>query len=332
MMQPAELWWNAIPGPVRLTGRLASQLLHLESTVLCSTGNFPWPDDFRLNVKDRIQRVSPHLLVEYCDASAMGDMTPGRWILDRIGGGRTFCLPSDDPLRVAIQHGYMKNRIFWVANCRSREQANAWIALANQLKRRAQEGCVCLLAPPGMRGNSGLSQLAADGYFGAYDLSFFAASLVSSMDLTSFEKKYLTELAVSLAAGSAQTCADLAAQGRALLETIGQAPEHTHAVWLAQMRTVFAPIEEKKFALVRENEEAVRSLFGTVDDYGNRIDSVDDIELRHLIYAARRFHLPIPPAVMDILQILYQDRNHLAHHHILPYDELKELDALLSES
>ena len=117
MPQPYELWWSVVPGPSQLVEQLTAHLVRFESALIpYTTASFPWGEEFRLSAYDRVRQVHPNLTEELCDASTMGERSPGRWVLDVVGRGEVFCLPSDDPIEIAAESGLLKQRIFWVTH------------------------------------------------------------------------------------------------------------------------------------------------------------------------------------------------------------------------
>ena len=338
MSQPNELWWGVVPGPSQLVEQLTAHLVRFESALIpYTTASFPWGDTFRLNVSDRVRQVHPMLTEELCNASAMNGRSPGRWVLDVVGRGEVFCLPSDDPIEIAAESGLLKQRIFWVTHFTNKAQVADWVAFAKALRKKAAGHCCCvvLLLPASLRINSHLTELETNAFFGEYDLSFFASFILSHRKLSQFEKKYLSELASALAFGDAVQCAELASAGRELLEEPEQLPmicaipNYLHGVWLAQIRTVFSHIEETKFAIVQQHRNAIAALLHTTDDFGNSIEQIEDIELRHLVHGVNHNIISLPERTCTVINDLYNSRNQLAHHRILPYSELKQLQQLL---
>lgn len=337
MSSNAELWWENVPGASQLVDDMASQLMRMESVLLYTDEDFPWPDSFRMSVKDRVLRSHPDYALDVCDARLLEDMEPGRWILDYFGGERIFCLPSEDPAKLALREGMMHNRIIWVTNCQKKEQVNKWLGFARAMRKEEPSlaGCIALILDKKLHTHSMFQTIDVAEYYGEYDLSFFAASIISRMKMKPFEKQYLSELSVQLAFGSAEHCAELTKNGIELLqnpEEVARWAKNSkcaHAIWQAQMRTVFASIEEKKYDLIQENQKAVQPLLGTIDDFGNRIETISDIELRHLIHARKKGDIFLPEKTAGKIDILHTSRNQLAHHKVLAYDELKLLQKVL---
>ena len=215
----------------------------------------------------------------------------------------------------------MKQRIFWVTHFTSKAQVAEWVAFAKALRKKAADHCCCvvLLLPTSLRINSHLPELETDAFFGEYDLSFFASFLLSHRKLSQFSF------------GDAVQCAELASIGKELLEEPEQLPmlraipNYLHGIWLAQIRTVFSHIEETKFAIVQQHRSAIAALLHTTDDFGIAIEQMEDIELRHLIHAVNHNIISLPERTCAVINALYNSRNQLAHHRILPYSELKQL-------
>ena len=102
-------------------------------------------------------------------------------------------------------------------------------------------------------------------------------------------------------------------------------PNHLHGIWLAQIRTVFSHIEETKFAIVQQHRNAIAALLHTTDDFGITIEQIEDIELRHLMHGVNHNIITLPERTCAVINALYNSRNQLAHHRVLPYSELKQL-------
>ncbi len=136
---------------------------------------------------------------------------------------------------------------------------------------------------------------------------------------------------MALAHGDPRRCGEFVDMGQSLVEdpeAQAQGMNHIdrhHAIWLAQMRVAFARIEETKFEILQRNQSAVGVLVGDTDEFGNHINEIGDIELRHLIYAAKTNRLYLQEEDFSTVQILHANRNRLAHHHVLSYEELQTL-------
>lgn len=331
-----ELWWNTMPGPTSLVGRVADLLLQTQNTIISDEGGVPWEADFRISVKEIVQQRNPNILLDAYTPPFQCD--PGRWIISQVTGGDFFCLPSEDPLRKAAAQNLLRDRILWVSGIQPGSQANKWIDLAVRMSQlpREQRGCMVVLTPGSIPSNvSSVKKLDVNDFIGEYDLHFFSEMLASQQGLSHPNKKYLAELAVALADGDPKKCAHYVAMGKKVIaDPDSQTPdmnrdERLHAIWLAQMRVVFARIEEAKFNILQRNRSSVSVLIGHVDEFGNCITEVGDIELRHLVFAEKQGWLHLPAADSETIQALHTYRNELAHHHILSFQELEMLNQLL---
>ncbi len=331
MLSEPELWWNTMPGPSNLVEQVAELLLQPQNVVIRYGEGMPWESDFRISVKEKVQQRDPNILLDAYSAPPQCDL--GRWVAKQIGGSEFFCLPSEDPIRKATEQNLLRDRVLWVSGIQTRRQAEGWFDLAARMSRspKEQRGRMVALVPSSIPVNEAQNALNIAEYVGDYDLHFFSESLTSRLSLPRTDKKYLAELAVTLAQGDPRRCAQYVAMGQELVEhpeaqtqNMNHDDRH-HAIWLAQMRVVFARIEETKFDILQRNWKAVSVLVGTSDDFGNYIADIGDIELRHLVFAVKNHQLVLPEEDLKTAQLLHANRNQLAHHHILSYQELEEV-------
>ncbi len=173
LSKPA-LWWDTMPGPSGLVERVTEFPLRMQSVVIRHEGDVPWEEDFRFSVKEAVQKRNSDLQMD--GYSAPPQEKPDRWLVDRLSGGRFFCLPTEDPIPRAAAQGWLKDRVLWISGIGDKRQAGAWLDLAARMGRVPQEqrGCLILLLPKTIPVNTSLSVLDMSEYLGEYDLHFFS--------------------------------------------------------------------------------------------------------------------------------------------------------------
>lgn len=84
MPQPNELLWSVVPGPSQLVEQLTAHLVRFESALIpYTTASFPWGEEFRLSVHDRVRQVPSQ-----SDRGAVRRQHPGRTLSRPVGAGR----------------------------------------------------------------------------------------------------------------------------------------------------------------------------------------------------------------------------------------------------
>lgn len=329
MNTDAELWWGSIPGAQTIVRSISERMLQQTSLAVSATTGVHWPSILRMQVREQVQHRNANLLIENCDDSTMGDMSPGEWVLARYGSG-IFRLPSISAEQTALSNGLLQDRIFWVFGVQSKARLKEWLDFATLLQKNRNRrcGCVVILLDSNLTVKGRMEQLDINQYISEYDLAFFAATMVASKALSFWEKKYLSNLAVCLSLGSPERCAELIQNGRDLLAqpeaVCGSNADLLNAVWRGQLQTVFAQIEETKRTLVLRLANHLKPILGTIDDYGNRLISLDHIELRHIVHHLHK-RIAIPEDDEAVVRSLYEMRNMLAHHRYLSYPQMLEL-------
>ena len=112
--------------------------------------------------------------------------------------------------------------------------------------------------------------------------------------------------------------------GFVLAPRINAAGRMGRAELAAELLLTDDPVRAEKLArelceLNRERQSVEQDIFRRA------IEQMEDIELRHLMHAVNHNIISLPERTCAVINALYNSRNQLAHHRILPYSELKQL-------
>lgn len=93
----------------------------------------------------------------------------------------------------------------------------------------------------------------------------------------------------------------------------------------AQTRSI-SPLDDiGRLKLISAFGSRIACVLPLADDYGNKIDNVNEVELRHLVYWSNHNLLTLTPDEKAVLYCLYDARNAISHLNLLSYDDIQKL-------
>lgn len=95
------------------------------------------------------------------------------------------------------------------------------------------------------------------------------------------------------------------------------------SVLSAQFKVIFPLIEQKRRELIEKYYDAISQCLPWVNDYSEHRDEPYDMELRDLIYKFNE--IKVTESDRELIKRLRDARNQLAHNHVLPYEEVRDL-------
>lgn len=93
----------------------------------------------------------------------------------------------------------------------------------------------------------------------------------------------------------------------------------------AQTRSISPLVDIGRLKLISAFGSRIACVLPLADDYGNKIDNVNEVELRHLVYWSNHNLLTLTPDEKAVLYCLYDARNAISHLNPLSYDDIQEL-------
>ena len=340
--QPELLWWQQTFGPAKLITQLADTALRTHAVSFYHRNPIPWEMDFRSLMEDQLRILSSGMLMlEYFSPISGGGKAAEQlintfyqpdWMKSSV-----YYLSSMDAAAFLTQHQVLSGRAIWI---RTEDPAIAseLLQLLAQFRRLASDHCGLLLLEltgPAAQQHDAQTILADSS---DYDLFFFANLLASHSSMNSFRKRYASALAIELSFGDAERCASLLDGGIAFLRSPQEyasrpggvrTEQLTHAVWKAQLNTLFSGIEDARLRLIDSCRAQLSDALPFQDEFGNTVTRPEEFELRHLIFLQRIHKISLTDSVISTLEILHNTRNELAHLHILSLSEIETVAKLL---
>lgn len=93
----------------------------------------------------------------------------------------------------------------------------------------------------------------------------------------------------------------------------------------AQTRSISPLIDIGRLKLISAFGSRIACVLPLVDNYGNKIDNVNEVELRHLVYWNNHNLLTLTPDEKAVLYCLYGARNAISHLNLFSCDDIQEL-------
>lgn len=322
MMYPDEIWWDQVPGAVRLKEALEEDLC--AGRCFWLQGELPWPDEFRSQLKNCLGETDSRISIEFFTAGELEGRQPQELIFQLQPGAEDEYLPSKPLHRFLAEGHVLEHTILWLDGVDSRAHA-PWFELSRELARQKEGGLRIIC-----RGDVGKEQFqkvrryAADQFVTEFDQLLYAMLLSGEKPGSRELKTYYSYLAVGLAGDNVEDIPLLLRDPLALvrapeacLEEAGLPPVQNlkQIVHEVQMKVLQPRLEGLQEALVDEISRELERLLPFKDDYDKTCSELYDIELRHLIYF--RNELNLSEANKKLLDKLYTQRNLLAHRHIV---------------
>ena len=349
-----EIWWGKVPNAVAFISDIVYSLLSEKSVILTCSGEFPWHTYMistiteavkqkngskQFEYADDIQDPGAYLLQEFCKPEKRAEYRPTK-------SYARFFAESDDIV--------LHERFHWV-KVYSKEQLNAWMNLISEyVKARAKnrESAAFILewiSNKPVQAKKGIKIYSLDEYISGYDKIVFCTLASSSVKEKTYLKNYLTELSASVVENDIELCAECMADYRRFLldpylsisritqeklRSDGNNYSFTktkddvnHAIWLAQIRTIFPLLEEYRERFVRKYKSVIEKQLPITSSNGERYDDPRDVELGTLKYMADNRLISFQQKDYECLNRYRNARNKLSHLTPLTLEEIEHLKA-----
>ena len=359
MQSADQIWWKQVPDVRLFAETILKNLLDEKSVLLYDTQSLPWRQSFEsqimqdLKILDSakafekladIDEPGQYILSHYCKAEKRAQYRPSK-------SYSAFLAENDDIV--------LHERYLWVTLA-STEQLQAWTDFVSEyvsIRGRKNISAVFILEwldGISLSRKKGIVPLSLGSYISEYDWHVFATMLASSVDVSSFMKSYLAELAVNLTPGDAELCAQCILQHSKFLQTpyavldeltqtasrsdgsefslVKTEAEATRCIWQAQIKILYPILEEYRERFVRKYGDAIRAKGSIKSSFGEVYNDPADVELGTLVYLVGSKNLQLPSEKYAVLKAFRDARNALSHLGILSFGEIDILMHAFAET
>lgn len=341
--KPEQLWWEQTFGPSNLIAQITETAMCEHAVSFCHKRSLPWEFCFQSLVEDELRAVSGGMLMPEHWSPVPGGEKAAEQLINAFYQpdwmtSSVYYLPSMDAAAFLTQHRVLAGRAVWIQTGDPAMAAELMHLLA-QFRRLASDDCgLLILELSGAAAQQrDMQTLLADT--SDYDLFFFANLLASYSSLNSFRKRYASALAIELSFEDAERCSALMDGGMALLRAPqeyctarvgGQHAEQLgHAVWKAQLNTLFSGIEDARLRMIDSCRPQLSAVLPFRDEFNNTVTIPEEFELRHLIFLQHIHKLSLPIQTVSTLELLHEARNALAHLHILSFEDVEKVAKMI---
>ena len=324
-MIPSDLWWNYVPAGIAIQNNLVQQIM-AGGCVLLDASRLQWMSELSLLVQNQILSRDPELNWNEIDASALAGQDPVDYL-------RYYFNPDQLPIRnMILQNLRALRSCCWVRNIPESE-IHGWIQLVRELfdgKNKSNFRLVLEVSPGIAKGIGKVSFV--DAKIERFDIYYFALSILASERLYNNLREYAATLCAELAGGDVELCCNLCKSIDSVLKdplacsiTGCDESQLKQLVCRAQTRSISPLVDIGRLKLISLFRKRIEDILPQQDDYGNILDDVNNIELRHLVYFSQHSLLSLNPQEKEMLYRLYHARNTISHLDILSYDKIHEL-------
>ena len=331
-MSTEYLHWISTPGPVKLCQDISNAITG-KSTVWIP-GILPWAEEFRETVIDTVNADDSSINIELTDFETIGTaVTPVELIFELDPSARQEYLPAMDFPRFIINKHVLERTVLWIYNIDDGNKKQ-WIDLSRSLARQsAGFKIICegdFYADPA----KGVSIISVGKYITEFDLLLYAMTMGQKNNNNSELTMYACRLAVKLAEDDPEKIAELLDNFDRLIDEPKEyasevLPDKTDefikgAIRNAQTLAILPKAEEKRCELVDRLGSDISKLIPFSDDFGNKIENPDEVELRHMVYFYNAGELEIREDDRRELFFFYNIRNDVAHRKLIEGNRTRE--------
>lgn len=350
MKNSDEIWWTSVTGASEYINCIEQSLEKKHSVLLFIPQRIPWHDCFIKYVKlDNPNRnvMSFNLI----DCSKITENDLGLMLLNRYGSNeQKLNYQIDTPLSgYLFDNRILNNRTIWLYNIPERLE-NRWITFLCDFQRRkslypdANNTIFCMEIDEAHQRsvNSPFTDtIIWSKQVFDYDVLMFAMHRVRNINEPESIKKYVSQLASSIASSDIELCDNLINRYYDLIrfpeETVqticnimykdDTAPifkmtkrNFDYIVWSAQEQVLFPIIERERLNFINKYYDVVLKNFknSEIKTYGNGYETPYDVELGALVYICNKGFqgtevIKKNNIDWDILKNLHRARNDIAH-------------------
>lgn len=330
-MIPSALWWTVVPVGLSTKMEICQQII-AGKCILLASSHLPWKEDLMQRVLAEVEAQDAELNCNVIDADAISGQDP----LLFLG---SYYDADQVPIKPLIQQRLREIRsCCWVRNI-PQSDAAAWTQLARELFSGKEPFPFRLVLELPCITTRGIGRtVVINPQIERFDVYYFALSILATGRLGRRFKEYASTLCAELASGDVEQCYALCCTIDAVLRDPLTAcsidadlPARKQLVCRAQTRSISPLIDIGRLKLISVFRKRIEYILPQKDDYGNTLEDVSDVELRHLLHFHTTGSLSLTLKEKDMLLCLYNARNTISHLDILPYDRIQKTFLVLEE-
>lgn len=334
MNEFSKLWWTQVHGPALFLNEFCQTAARGGCCLLRHSSALPWPQLFQAEVYRRIQMIQGHFRME--EPVDIPDGEAEQWFVDRFlpEHASNFLSTTRLPDFLADTKG-LACRLLWL-RARTPQQTKQWLELLALFATRAEAmDAIVILAGDGQSPKRfKIKNFDADEAFTAFDVVQLCTVAANVAQCRELFKPYLTHLLNQLCGRDPYRVELLQTQGETMLEdpVAGAAcleldiADIEQRIRRAQLLLLLPIIEDIRIHSLTQLHPQCQLLLPMRDDYGNELDEVYEMELRHIIHYANRGDITMSQHQRTEVETAYNIRNALMHHMApLPFDDIKQI-------
>ena len=322
--EEGETWWRKVSGPKEYLKQVES-LIRNGKCVLLQMEDVD--TTFFQILRDRLLRSDSSLTFTVMDTAGCASSTDFLAALVRELGPR--CTPGFlDPYGDIIKSGILAHRILQVT---IPEGFPEWIKKVidgfSKVSEAGNESMIFLSSNP--PDTDICKTVRLEEFVSSYDIQFFALHCLGPFETEDSKGAYIAQLVSNLVGLDSRLAARLAGyslyadpvscyKGKEESGKLLSDDRIQEAIWEAQIRFVLPITEKFRRYIIKKYEDTIVRCLPADDDFGNRLEVPQDMELRHLQHFLRGKD-------DDLFKVAYNARNDLSHLGILSSDILDRL-------
>lgn len=330
--EEGETWWRKVSGPKEYLKQVES-LIRNGKCVLLQMEDVD--TTFFQILRDRLLRSDSSLTFTVMDTAGCASSTDFLAALVRELGPR--CTPGFlDPYGDIIKSGIFAHRILQVT---IPEGFPEWIKKVidgfSKVSEAGNGSMIFLSSNP--LDTDICKTVRLEEFVSSYDIQFFALHCLGPFETEDSKGAYIAQLVSNLVGLDSRLAARLAGyrlyadpvscyKGKEESGKLLSDDRIQEAIWEAQIRFVLPITEKFRRYIIKKYEDTIVRCLPADDDFGNRLEVPQDMELRHLQHFLRGEGIsPFSGKDDDLFKVAYNARNDLSHLGILSSDILDRL-------
>ena len=345
-MRIEEIWWKNLTNPSGFAKKIICSVLEGRSSAVIYENDIPWKEDFIQNILFEVERESPSMKTNIHRIS--GYVEPDEYIMQK------YCNREERSLYWGPRD-HSKAKILSKSSKSTLKKSNVVIDLTNAENRDEWTGFVeeytsyfsdeeehgvflLLMKDTEFSGTDNIRCFNYSRYIHDFDVFMLCMTILSSQNCSIQRKKYISEIAVSLAEDNVVVAGELAEYKGSLPINVSRIAEKVfrenglscddiavkikNALWEAQVKILFPIIEQFRSRFIETNYDKLRKY--KLDSYkASNVFELEVGQLYHLCYSQG-----ILKKELGFLEKVRNARNSLAHLEFVPNSDV---DILMSK-
>lgn len=341
-----SIWWNKISNSSRLIQDITDDLIGRKSVILCIGNEFPFYDEFKAVLMDKLSRNDARNTVTEIELEGNCNDV-GKYFLEK------YCSPD-------MRSGYFPRKnysaasylsectgfqlngsIVWIRNIQHDNIAGWCRFIKDYNDQNANIGkAIFLLELKNYSGHHIKSKnckvISADNYYSEFDYYVYCFLLAAEIKNCNDEmKRYIAELVCKLCCGKVELCCEMFKHGldvakntcvsvrNVLGEDALTENEITAIVWQVQNKLIFPVLEQFRRNLVENHMWEIKQHLPFRTPYGQEITDPFNLDLGNIKKMHKDNSIGLSPEEEETMSKYIEIRNNLAHMKPTKFDKLK---------